>query len=197
MSDAEPLEPFMNHVFSESWREFSEEPALYILAGLVVIAGTIVSLGLLLAPLSVGMARLVAARRRGEAASVGDVLSHAEWGGGIVVGILIAVGVSIGLLFLVVPGLLFAFFSSLTLHAMALEDEGPIDAIKTSFSLVKDHAANLFVLSVVLTALASAGGAIMLGALLTTPFILIAYTVAYQRITLAGTAHFEPSAGSL
>ena len=196
MSDAEPLEPFLSHVFKESWEVFKEDPVLYIVAALIQTLLGVFTLGLLLGPLYIGMVRIIAARRRGEAAGIGDIFGMAEWGAGIVAFILIAIGVIVGSIFLILPGIAFALFASLTFHAIALDDDGAVDAIKTSFGVIKDNFANVFVLMLLLTVLSMVGSVVWIGSLVTAPFTAVAMTVAYQRMTQAAPVAGELSAAS-
>jgi hypothetical protein len=51
--------------------------------------------------------------------------------------VIIAVGVSVGLILLIVPGIWFGIGASMTAPVIAIEGLGPIGAIKRSFNLVK------------------------------------------------------------
>jgi hypothetical protein len=81
-------------------------------------------------------------------------------------GILFAIGVTIGFLFLIVPGLILITFWSVGAPAIVVEGIGPIDAFKRSWQLVRGDAWAVFgVLLVVLLIVIGIG--VVLGALAT------------------------------
>jgi uncharacterized membrane protein len=183
VTQTQAVQNLVQDSLSEAWEAFKKDAVLYILAGLLATAVTIVSLGLLFAPLTVGQIAIVRKRRRNEVAGVGDVFSgFSSFGASFVAGILVFIGVMIGMFLLVLPGLVFAFFCAFTFHGIAYKNLGAIDAIKASFGLVKSQFMALFVLMLIAIALNFVGGLVWVGGLLTGPFTMVMLTIAYEKL---------------
>jgi hypothetical protein len=116
-------------------------------------------------------------------------------------GILFGIGVTIGLLFLVVPGLILLTFWSVGAPAIVAEGIGPIDAFRRSWQLVRGDAWSVFgvllvvlliviLIGVVLGAIATPIGdgeaatyvAAIISSALTAPIFAIAVTVLYYDL---------------
>jgi uncharacterized protein UPF0259 len=132
---------------------------LGVLAAIVRVAGQALYTGFVV--------RLVEDVRDGRRDhSVGDLFSAAApaIGSLIVFGILSAIGVGIGFILLVIPGLILATFWSLGPPAIVVESAGPIEAFGRSWQLVRGNAWSVFwTLLVVLLILIAIG--IVLGAI--------------------------------
>jgi uncharacterized membrane protein len=177
------LEHLAQDSLKESWEAFKQDAVLYILANLVVIALSVVSLGILAAPMTVGMIGIVRKRRRGEAASVGDVFAgFSSFGASFVAMVVVALGVMIGMILLIVPGLVFAFLSVFTFHGIAYLGLGAIDAIKHSIEVVKRNALAVAVMILIAVIINAIGGIVWVGGLLTGPFTILLFTVAYEKL---------------
>lgn len=170
-------------IFTRSWEVFKKDPVLYIVASLIVgVVGT-VSLGILAAPLMVGFIRLTRNRMRGEEVGAGDV-----FGGmsalipSLIAAILIAIGVGIGSLLLVLPGIAVAVIFSYAFHLIAYDDANVGDALKGSFELVKNNILLVILVMVLIGILNSIGGVVVVGVLLTGPFSMVASTVAFEEM---------------
>jgi hypothetical protein len=134
-------------------------------------------------------------------------------------GILFGIGVTIGFLFLIVPGLILITFWSVGAPAIVAEGIGPIDAFKRSWQLVRGDAWSVFgvllvvlliviLIGVVLGALATPIGdgeaatwiASIISATITAPIFAIAVTVLYYDLAGGvvgpgpGTTATEPPA---
>jgi hypothetical protein len=126
-------------------------------------------------------------------------------------GILFAIGVTVGFLLLIVPGLILITFWSVGAPAIVVEGIGPIDAFKRSWQLVRGNAWPVFgtllvvfliviLVGVVLGAIATPIGdgeaatyvAAIISSALTAPIFAIAVTVLYYE--LAGST--SPAAAS-
>jgi uncharacterized membrane protein len=183
-SHALPLESLVQDSLRESWEAFKQDAVLYILANLVVIAVSIVSLGILIAPLTVGMIDIIRKRRRGEAAAVGDVFSgFSSFGSSFVAGLIMVLGTLVGLVLLVLPGLVFAFLCAFTFHAIAYRGLGAVDAVKHSVEAVKANALAVAVMMLVALIINAIGGMVWVGNLLTGPFTMLLFTVAYEKLS--------------
>jgi uncharacterized membrane protein len=82
----------------------------------------------------------------GKALDPKTLLTPQKLGAVIVASVLIGVATFVGLILLVIPGLLVAFFTSFTLYFLLDRPElGAIDAIKASFEFTKSHAGHVVV----------------------------------------------------
>ena len=183
MTDAIQTENLVENSLSESWELFKNDVVLYVIASLLVLVISAVSLGVCAGPMVVGFIQLVNKRIRGEAGTATDVFDgFSEFGASLIAMILIALGVFVGVLLLVIPGVIFAFVTGFTFHAIALDGLGATDAIGRSYSLIKENLAPCFVLLIIVAVLNAIGGSIIFGSLLATPFSLIVMTFAYLRL---------------
>ncbi len=121
-----------------------------------------------------------------------------------VVGLLAAIGITVGLLLLIVPGLLLATWWALVVPAIVLEGRSIFEAFGRSRELVRGNGWNVFGL-IVLTFLVLLGAGIVVGLLLAlalsplpewleqyvsdvvtntlfAPFVALAFTLAYFRL---------------
>ena len=178
------VERFAKEVVLESWEAFKNDPLLYILATLVVIALGIVSLTILLGPLSVGFIIVVQRRRRAQPAEVGTLFDGlSQFASAFVAYLLITAATLIGLMLAVVPGLLVLIAFSFTFHELAYRKSHAVEAMKASFGIVKRSALHVLLLLVGLAALNALGSAVVFGSLLTAPFGLLMMSVAYEKLT--------------
>ena len=188
MAGNERTEDVVQGALSEAWNLFTSDFVLWIVAGLVLAVGSVVSLGILAGPLTVGFVQLVEQKRRGEPTSVADVFGgFSKFGASLIAFLLISVGVLIGSLFLFVPGLVFGLLMAFTFHAIAIDDEDALGGMKKSFALIRDTPALAAVFLVIVLVISGIGGAVVFGTLLTTPFTLLLMNLAYSRLSaLAG-----------
>jgi len=192
MTEAIQTENLVESSLSEGWALFKDDLVLYVVASLLVFVISAVSLGLCAGPMIVGFIKLVRKRMRGETGTATDVFEgFSEFGASLIAMILIGLGVFIGSMLLIVPGVLFAFITAFTFHAIALDGANATAAIGQSYTLIKENLAPSFVLLLIVAVLNAIGGSIIFGSLLTTPFSLIVMTFAYQR--LRGTAQTDPT----
>jgi hypothetical protein len=184
MAELEVFDQFALGVARQTWELFRRDPVMFVVAAAALFLGSVVSLGLLAGPLHVGYIELCRRARRNEPISVGIVFSRFDsLVPSVVAFVIIFVGVVVGMFLLVLPGLLVGIFSAFTLHAIAYENLGGIDALRRSFGLVKDHPAHALALLVMVIILQTIGGAVVFGVVLTTPLALIGLTIGYERLT--------------
>jgi uncharacterized membrane protein len=190
MTDAIQTENFVEGSLRESWGLFKDDLVLYLVATLLVFVISAVTLGICAGPMIVGFIQLVRKRMRGQEATATDVFDgFSEFGASLIAMILIGLGVLIGSMLLVLPGLVFGFITAFTFHAIALDGLGATAAIGQSYALIKANLAPSFALLLIVAVLNAIGGSIIFGSLLATPFSLIVMTIAYQR--LRGAAHAD------
>jgi uncharacterized membrane protein len=185
----ETIDGFIKGVGERTWEVFRKDPVAYVLGMLAVSIVGLVTLGIAMGPLLVGYLDMVRRGSRGEQVEFGQVFSgFGQFVPAFITALLLGVGIFVGCLLLVLPGIVFAFFSSLAFPALVYESLGPVDAIKRSFGLVKDNLVNVAVLLIVVSIVSSIGGAVVFGVLLTAPLATIALAVAFERITQGAPA---------
>ena len=194
MAEAIQTENLVESSLSESWNVFKDDVVLYVIASLLVLVVSAVSLGLLSGPMVVGFIKLVDKRIRGEAGTATDVFDgFSHFGASFIATILIAIGVFVGFLLLVVPGLIFAIATAFTFQAIALDDAGATAAMGQSYTLIKENLAPCVVLLVIVIVLSAIGGSVIFGSLLTTPFCLILMTLKRNHPGIPGEDHINRS----
>jgi uncharacterized membrane protein len=184
MTESGRKEDLVQDTLSEAWNLFTSDFVLWIIAGLILLVVTAVSLGILLGPMTVGFVQLVERRLRDEPVSATDIFDGFEhFGASLIAFVLICIGVAIGSLLLILPGLLFGFAMSFAFHAIAIDHEDAMGAMEASFNLFKKDFALSAVFLVIVLVLSGIGGAVGFGILLTMPFTLILWTLAYHRLS--------------
>lgn len=127
-------------------------------AGLVMVVGQLLmfvlmfatilamaaGLGGLLAPLTASLYRAVAKHQRGEGklefGSVFSTLTE-NVGSVIMVQLLLALGVSVGLMFCYLPGILFGFATAFAAPLVYIHRRTPLEAVTIAFNHTRDHIA--------------------------------------------------------
>jgi uncharacterized membrane protein len=176
-------EDVVQETLADAWALYRDDFVLFLIAGLLVVGVSIVTLGLLSGPLVVGFVDVVERRRRGEDAAATDVFDgFGLLAPSLVATVLIVVGTFIGLLLFVVPGLVFAVATTFTFQAIAIDRETATGAIGRSIEIVRDHLALSIVFIVIVIVLNSLGGLVLFGTFLTLPYCLILMTLAYDRL---------------
>ncbi len=183
--EAPPLETAISTTLSRSWDLFKEDFVLYLLATLLVGLVGAVSLGILAAPLGVGLVMVIRRKIAGDASvSVGDVFQGLSK---LVPSLLAAIGIFIatliGMVLLVLPGLFVVFVTGYTFHVMAYEDAGMVESIKRSVRVTLDNALFALIILVISGVINAIGGAVAIGVLITAPFTAVMLTVAYEEMT--------------
>jgi uncharacterized membrane protein len=181
----EPLqqEDMLRDILADAWDEFSNHFVVYVIAGLLMLLVSVASLGLLSGPMTAGFVMLVENRRRGEVVSATDIFDgFSHFGASVIATLLIALGVFIGSLLFVLPGLLFGLSMAFTFQAIAIDEVGATDAMGRSFNAIKENFGLATVVLIIVLVLSGIGGAVVFGPLLTVPFSLVLMTLAYDRI---------------
>lgn len=183
MAEPEAFDDFILAVARDSWDVFRREALLFVIAAVVLMLLAVVSLGLIAGPLMIGFIELVRRSGRGEPLALGLLFSRFDtFVASLLALLVLAVGVSIGLCLLVIPGLIAALFSTYTLHAIAYEGAGAFGAIRRSVELARAHFLPTVSLVLLLSIAQTIGGAVLFGVLVTAPLSLIALTVGYERL---------------
>jgi hypothetical protein len=179
----EPLEKFLEEVARDTWELFQKHALVLVLASLLVLIVSALSLGLLAGPLLVGFLDMVRRARAGEPLQTGDAFKRFDsFLASLIALVLIGCAVSIGMFLLVAPGLLVAIFSAFTLHAIAYERVTAIAAIKRSVEIVKANFVHALVLLLLISVAQTIGGAVLLGTIITLPLGLVASALGFERM---------------
>lgn len=102
----------------------------------------------------------------------------------VIASIIIGIASTIGLVLFIIPGLAVVFLTWFTLQFVIDQDQEPIDAIKSSFNLVKNNAGPLLLLALAFVGINILGAIPCgLGLFVTGPMTLIGSTYAYRVLT--------------
>lgn len=167
----------------QSWSLFTSKPIEHIVASLIVIALGTVSLGILMGPLCVGQIRMIDRQRRGEDIRIEHVFSGFDtFAPAFLTTLIMLVGVSIGLLLLVVPGIALIVAWSFALWFVALGGASAVEALSASWALLKQNTASVLLVLLLSAVVNSLGASILFGTLLTAPLSFIFATLAFCQL---------------
>jgi uncharacterized membrane protein len=111
----------------------------------------------------------------------GELLSFDKLGRLILGGLLLGFLVGVGLLLCILPGLVIALFGSFFVYFVLDADLGPIDAIKASFTFVKDNFGNILGLALLSFLIMIVGFLLcFVGVLAAWPIVVIAQAYTYK-----------------
>lgn len=113
-----------------------------------------------------------------------EILATDKIGPTLITAVIISAGTFIGMIFCILPGIVFAVMSSFALYFLLDRDVEPLDAVKASFSFVKNNIGQLVLLYLASIAAIIAGLIVCLvGVLVAIPVVILANTYAYRRLT--------------
>jgi uncharacterized membrane protein len=121
---------------------------------------------------------------RGHKPEVALLTETSNIGAYIILSILIGLGLIVGLMLCILPGIAWLIFTAYA--PLLVLDRGmePVEAISTSFRWVKDNFGQVFVILLVCFILYVAGGLLCgVGLLVTAPVALVAITYSYRALT--------------
>ena len=174
-------------ILKQSWEVFMKDPATHIIANLLFIVVSVVSLGILAAPLMVGYIRLIRDLMAGHEVSATDIFSGLSTTiNSLIAAIVVGIAITIGLFLLVLPGIAVAFLLAFTFHFIAYQDSGAIDSLTQSYNLVKDNFVLVLIVIIVVAVLNAIGSSVFIGSLLTVPFGMIVMNIAFERMSGQG-----------
>lgn len=131
----------------------------------------------------------------GHKPEIGDFFKLHNFGWFVVAAIIVGVATTIGLILLVIPGIVIAFFLYWTFNFVVDRNMTAMDAVKSSFNAIKSDGGNLFLLAILNTLIVIAGFiALFVGLLIAAPVAALASMVAYRAIT--GPSDFSRAAAS-
>lgn len=192
MSDLNQLDRTLTRILEESWEVFWKDVLVYLLATVLSAVLIAASLGILSGVVAVGFSLLVHRRLAGEEAGASTIFAgFSHLMGATIAALIIFVGVSLGLLLLLLPGLFLLAAWSMTFHAMAVENLGAGEAMSRSYRVFKEHSLLIVVLLILLAVVNSIAGTLIFLPLLTTPYSAIAVSIAYERLAASSTSADE------
>lgn len=151
----------------------------FFLKSLIQMVGLII--GLLLA---MGLIRATLALTRGETPEVSMLFETDNFGPYLIAAIIFGIGVSIGLIFCIIPGVIIATFYGF--YGFVIVDKGeqsPIEALKRSQQMVSGHFGAVLGLAVVLLLINIVGALLCgIGLLFTAGITAIAWAYAYRAL---------------
>lgn len=153
-----------------------------------VLLASLISFGISLfvnSFLLVGQTRVALAAVRGETVDFGLYFSGGDrFGVTLIALFLMYLGIGIGMVFLIVPGLILLFGWTLTSYVIADTDASPTEALGRSWELTRGHRLHLFGYFFVGGLLMIAGViALLVGVLVAIPVVFIGVAEIYVRLT--------------
>lgn len=183
MAELESLDQFALGVARDTWELFRRDPLLFLIAGLAVSLLSTISLGLCAGPLSAGYIELVRHARRNEPLALGIVFSRFDtWVPSLIASGLILVGVLVGFLLFVIPGLVVAVMTIFTLTVITYENTTAVAAITRSVEIVRATPGHAIALLLMIAVLHALGSILVLGMFLAVPLSIIPLTLGYERL---------------
>lgn len=182
MAAADPLERHhldIGLTLRQAWRLFVKDLGPLLIAGLITVALSVLTVGVLAGPLTAGLYAMVMARvREGRQPDIVDVFDQFDrfWA---YLGATIVLVVLIGLAFItIIGGFILATLWLYVIPLMVDRGMGIGEALKTSKDMVLangfwDHLALVLIMMVI----ASVANGVL--AIISTPFIIVAAAVAY------------------
>jgi len=169
---------------SEGWNVFTKN-AVALIVGIVLV-GLIggFSMFLLMGPMLLGYYRMCLKAQAGESVEVGDVFSgFSDFVPAFVLSLLMGIIITIGLFFLVLPGIIAAYLFFWAFWFLADGEMNPIECLKKSAELQQKDLGGSIVFVLVNGLLQSVGSSTMIGVLLTGPLGSTMAASAFARAT--------------
>ncbi len=184
MNEFQNVDRVLSDSLQEGWRLFSSNLTLFVLASLVYVVLGVLSLGILIGPLTIGMIHIVRRCQKGKEVQLQDLFSgFSLFVPSALATLVLAILVSIGFVLLVLPGLLLLTGWLFTFHVMERDENGPLEAMASSWRLFKEHAVLVGVTCLLVVVATSVGSAVFFGAVITTPLSIIFLTVVFDELT--------------
>src|SRR5512140_3226441 len=140
----------LKHLLGEAWWLFAANPPLHVASALIVLVGTLVTCGLAGPALFVGYIRLIDRARRGEPAEAKEVLDGlASFSPAFITGVAQALGVAVGSIFVVLPGLAVGCATAYALWSVALDQQAPAAALTAAVRIARHSLPSLLLLLLV------------------------------------------------
>ena len=171
-------------LFKRCWGLFAQKPVEHVLVSLIVAVLGMLTLGVLLGPLYVGQLRMIEKQQRGENISVQDAFSGFDsFAGALLVTLCIFVCASLGMIFLVLPGLVVIAGWSFAYYFVARDRASASEALAGSWNLLKSQTASVLLVLLLVIVVNCVAATFVLAALLAAPLSAIFCTLAFQDMT--------------
>jgi uncharacterized membrane protein len=130
----------------------------------------------------------------GKPVGIGSFLRPPRHFGSVVIAaLLVAIGTVVAGLLCVLPGLIFAFFSAYTIPYVIDRSLSPVDALKASFSTIKQHFGSALLAYLVVLAVGLVGGLVVcVGQFISIPVSLLILTYTFRRLSGGQVAPITP-----
>jgi hypothetical protein len=174
-----------NELFTAGWQKFMAQIGPAILWTLLYIIGAgllcVIVIGIIVLPVwMAGYLEIMKKLYHGETPEFGDFFKHMNKLGNLWVAfILIYLGIAIGSILLVIPGIAVSILWSMTFFLIIDKDMDAISAMKASWKRVLEEIWMMLALIIVLGIINAIGGAIWVGILVTAPFMMFVLWAAY------------------
>lgn len=118
----------------------------------------------------------------GRTFDLGAAIGNLNFGNVIIASLVLSVLEVIGFILFVIPGILFAFFTIFAMYFVVDKDQSPIDAIKSSYELIRAHIGDTLLLILLSIAVIVVGFiALCVGIFVALPIVLLAWAYAYKK----------------
>jgi hypothetical protein len=170
-------------LFRRAYELVMEDPKTFLLGGAILAAINLATSGLLIGPALVGISDAVLKRRRGEEVSLRDVFTGFEgFGHTLLAGLAYSLGVAAGLVFFVLPGLVFGAALFPMFPLIAEKRLSFPEAFSRAWQLTLPDLFEHSLLYTLALALAAAGLLVyLIGVFLTLPLAVVTLVLAYQE----------------
>ncbi|MCL7410919.1 MAG: glycerophosphodiester phosphodiesterase [Methanosarcinaceae archaeon] len=168
-------------IMTDSWNIFKNNIVAFIIGTLIVVIGSIFIITI--APLVYGLTYMAVRGMKGETVEINDVFEGfnnfvRSW----VFVIAAVILITIGYIFLIIPGIILTILMIYALPLLVLRDYGGIDAIKESINIGKENFTDTLILFVIIVVLNAIGGSIPFAFVLILPYTTICYTLATSNL---------------
>jgi len=130
-----------------------------------------------------GIIKASLALTRGQKVDFGTAFNGINWGQVVLTALIIGVMTFVGLILCIIPGILVIFFTSYALYFVIDRNLGAWDAIKASFSMVKDNLGHLILFFLASVAAYIVGACLCgVGLLVAIPVVIIAQAYTFRTL---------------
>ena len=141
---------------------------------IITVVGYVVSAGIIRGALDI---------TEGRKFDIAHAFGQLDYGKVILTSLLVGVLTMIGLVLFILPGILVAFFTTFALYFVVDNGTTPMESVKASFALVKDHFGDVLVLFLASIAAVIVGVlACLVGLLVAIPVVTITWAYAYKTL---------------
>ncbi|MFO0728720.1 MAG: hypothetical protein U1E65_33390 [Myxococcota bacterium] len=173
----------INALAKDTWKLFEAKPLDHILAGFAVGVLSVITLGVLSGPLYVGYIQMCEKQRRGEPIQFGDIFKGLErFGTSFVLMILLGLGVTLGFMLLVLPGLVLAAGWFFAFNFAALRNTSAVGSLGASWRLFRANTGPVLTVLLIDVLVGAVGGAVFPVTLVTTPLTVIFTTLVFAQL---------------